>query len=99
MTTTEFRHEGSYKDEGRLTPKGSTESHQIYYELNEFWNYLDYGRGVERRKTQNITGTISPVPKGLQPQTGPHILEMKGGRLLDCWLHSAAGEVKCQDRR
>jgi hypothetical protein len=89
---------GSYRGQGQFKPKGSDESYSVTYDLFETSEVLRYpGRGEVRRNVQ-LTGTLAPIPEGLQSPSGPHILEMEDGRRVACWLCSTAGKVMCQDQ-
>jgi hypothetical protein len=90
-------YDGSHRGQGRFMPKGSDESYSVTYDLFESSEILRYpGRSEVRRKVQ-LTGTVAPIPKGLESPSGPHILEMEDGRLLECFI-DATGAVKCQDQ-
>jgi hypothetical protein len=91
-------YDGSYRGEGRFKPKGSDESYSVTYDLFESSEVLRHPGRTEVRRNVLLTGTIAPIPKGLESPSGPHILEMENGRLLECFL-DATGAVKCQDRR
>jgi hypothetical protein len=88
--------DGSYRGHGRFRPHGSDESHSVTYDLFQSSEVLRHpGRGEVRRKVQ-LTGTIAPIPEGVESPSGPHMLEMEDGRRLECFL-DAMGAVKCQD--
>jgi hypothetical protein len=87
--------EGFERGEGRLHPKGSTESYDLDYDLTASSEVLDVpGRGQVPRK-QRLEGTIDPVPEGVRLHV-PHILELEDGRRVECWIRSASGKVMCQ---
>jgi hypothetical protein len=88
-------YDGSYRGQGRFTPNGSDESYSVTYDLFETSEVLRHPGGGEDRRKVELTGTIAPIPEGLE-SPGPHILEMDNGRRLECFL-DATGKVKCQD--
>ena len=78
-------------------PKGSDDGYSVTYDLFESSEVLQYpGRGEVRRNVQ-LTGTVVPIPKGLESPSGPHILEMEDGRLLECFI-DATGAVNAKIR-
>jgi hypothetical protein len=89
-------YDGSYRGQGRFRPDGADASHSVTYDLFQTSEVLRHpGRGEIRRNVQ-LTGTIAPIPEGIESPSGPHMLEMEDGRRLECFLDSK-GAVKCQD--
>jgi len=89
---------GSHRGQGQFKPKGSDESYSVTYDLFETSEVLRHPGRTEVRRNVQLTGTLAPIPEGLESPSGPHILEMGNGRKLECFL-DAAGKVKCQDQR
>jgi hypothetical protein len=72
-------------------------SYSVTYDLFETFEVLRYPGGGEDRRKVELTGTIDPIPEGLESPSGPHILEMDSGRKLRCFLDQK-GKLKCQDQ-
>ena len=88
-------YDGSYRGEGRFTPNGPDKTYSVTYDLFETSEVLRLPGGGEVRRKIELTGTIDPVPGGVQLHI-PHILELANGRQVECWIRSAEGKVVCQ---
>jgi hypothetical protein len=95
VSYTSFRRTGSYQGPADLTLKGSEQTQPVFCDFVEYWKYLQDPHGTEIPFSQEIRGTIFPVPE--HGETGPHVLTLENGRVLKCFIRGQRGEVICED--
>jgi hypothetical protein len=95
----ETRHIATYEGRGVFTHRETNEDHAVHCHLREEEEYIPYRDGREVVTRRNFEGKMWPVPVGTQFFGKPHTLKLGDGRVLECWVHNADGDVRCQMAR